>query len=219
MLFKNRTEAGRKLAERLYAYADRQDVVVLGLPRGGLPVAEPVARTLNAPLDAFVVRKLGVPGHEELAMGAIASGDVRFINDDITESLGISASDIERVAREEGEELQRRDLKYRGNAKPVDLRDRIVILVDDGIATGATLHAAAIALRQSHPARIVAAIPVAPKESCDRDWLGVDEVVCVETPEPFRAIGLWYDSFGQTSDEEVRQILDRAGERKAVPSA
>ena len=216
MLFKNRTEAGQKLAQELKAYANRPDVLVLGLPRGGVPVAFEVAKALNAPLDVFLVRKLGVPGHEELAMGAIASGGVPILNKETVKSLHLSQEAIARTAAQEQRELERREWAYRGKQPPLVLSDRTVILVDDGLATGATMHAAAIAIRQQHPKRIVAAVPVSAPETCDELQLEVDEIICAETPRPFYAVGLWYKEFSQTTDAEVQDLLQRAAERKTI---
>jgi len=205
--FRDRVEAGRRLAADLTQYAHRPDVVVLALPRGGVPVAYEVARALGAPLDIFVVRKLGVPGHEEVAMGAVATGGIRVLNDALVRSLGIPRDVIEAVTAREREELARRERLYRGNRAPVDVRGRTVILVDDGLATGATMHAAIRALRQQQPARIVVAVPTASPETCDELKRVVDEVVCATTPDPFYAVGLWYEDFSQTTDEEVRELL------------
>jgi putative phosphoribosyl transferase len=214
--FQNREEAGRFLAEKLSAYAGRDDVVVLGLPRGGVPVAAEVARALEAPLDLFVVRKLGVPGHEELAMGAIASGGVRVLNEDVVRMLGLSEAAIDRVALAEQRELERREALYRGDRPPVGLRGRIAILVDDGLATGATMRAAVAAVRRLEPAWIVVAVPLAAAETCAQFREIVDEMVCAATPEPFRAVGLWYVDFSQTTDAEVRSLLEAAHERHPV---
>jgi predicted phosphoribosyltransferase len=208
--FRDRYAAGRELAARLAGYANRSDVLVLGLPRGGVPVAFEVARALAAPLDVFLVRKLGVPGREELAMGAVASGGVRVLNQDAVRALHIPADVIAAVAAREEAELARRAQLYRGDWPPPDVRGRTVILVDDGLATGATMYAAATALRQQQAARIVAAAPVAAHEACTELRDVADEVVCVAMPEPFHAVGLWYEDFAQTSDQEVRELLLRA---------
>jgi putative phosphoribosyl transferase len=208
MIFKNRQEAGRRLASRLGKYANREDVIVLGVPRGGVPIAFEVATTLNLPLDIFVLRKLGVPGHEELAFGAIGSGGVRVLNASVVEQLGISDLDIALVTRAEREELERRERLYRGNRPPLDVHGRTVILVDDGIATGSSLRAAIHALRQMKPAAVVIATPVAPQETCNRLRQEVDELVCVEMPEPFYGVGQFYHDFSQVSDEEVNELLD-----------
>ena len=207
--FSDRREAGRLLAAKLAAYANRPDVVVLALPRGGAPVAFEVAQALNAPLDVFVVRKLGVPGYEELAMGAVATGGLRVLNDQIVQDLRIPDYVIDRVAAEEGEELTRRERAYRGGRPPLDVRGRTVILVDDGLATGATMRAAVMALRQHRPAHIVVAVPTASPETCEELKTEVDEVVCAITPEPFHAVGYWYEDFTQTTDQEVRELLAR----------
>jgi erythromycin esterase-like protein/predicted phosphoribosyltransferase len=207
MRFHDRAEAGRALAERLTAYANRHDVVVLGLPRGGMPVAAEVARALHAPLDVFVVRKLGVPGHPELAMGAIASGGIRVLSEDLIDELGIPRSAVEQVAVRERLELERRDRLYRGDRRLPVLRDRTIIVIDDGLATGATMEAAVAALKTHKPSRIVVAAPVGATESCQRLSALADEVVCATMPEPFRAVGLWYEQFDQTTDDEVIRIL------------
>jgi predicted phosphoribosyltransferase len=209
-LFRDRADAGRLLAEKLARYAGRPDVVVLGLPRGGVVVAYEVARALAAPLDLFLVRKLGLPGHEELAMGAIATGAVSVLNEQVVYGLGVPEQVIKSVAAAELEELERRERLYRGDAPPLDLHDRTVILVDDGLATGSTMHAAVKALRQQAPARIVVAVPTAARETCDEFKAEVDEVICAITPEPFYAVGLWYEDFSQTTDDEVRELLARA---------
>src|ERR671923_1272113 len=208
MLFRNRTEAGRQLAAKLMAYADRPDVLVLALPRGGVPVAFEVAKILDAPLDVFLVRKLGVPGHEELAMGAIASGGVRVLNQEVVEMLHIPEGVIARVADEEQRELERRERAYRGDRPVPSVRGRTVILVDDGLATGSSMRAAAAALRQREPVRIVVAVPTAAPETCNEFRTEVDEIVCAITPEPFYAVGLWYEDFAPTTDEEVRRLLE-----------
>jgi predicted phosphoribosyltransferase len=208
-LFRDRREAGRLLAAKLTAYANRPDVIVLALPRGGVPVADEVARALGAPLDVFVVRKLGIPGSEELAMGAVATGGVRVLNDQLVNRLGIPDHLIDAVAVREGQELARRERLYRGGRPLLDVRDRTVILVDDGLATGATMHAAIAALRQLHPARIVVAVPTASPETCEEMRAEVDDVICAITPEPFQAVGRWYQDFAQTTDEEVQDLLTR----------
>jgi putative phosphoribosyl transferase len=210
MIFANRTEAGQKLAQRLKKYANRSDVIVLGAPRGGVPVAFEVATHLGAPLDVFMLRKLGVPGHEEFAFGAIASGGVRIVDRDTVEGLGITGLDIERITRAEEQELERREQAYRGGRPRLDVSGRTVILVDDGIATGSSVRAAIRALRQMKPARIVIAVPVAPSSTCSRLKSEVDELVCVEMPEPFYGVGQFYDDFSQVSDEEVKERLDNA---------
>jgi erythromycin esterase-like protein/predicted phosphoribosyltransferase len=222
--FRDRLDAGRQLAARLRPYANRPDVIVLGLPRGGVPVADEVAKALNAPLDAFLVRKLGVPGREEVAMGAIASGGLRVLNDDIVGPLAIPPAVIDAVEAAERRELARRERLYRGSQPAPAVRGRTVILVDDGLATGATMRVAARALRQLQPARLIAAVPVGSATVCASLLDVVDEVVCAEQPEPFYAVGIWYDDFGPTSDAEVQEILRRAAqahlpERAEVPAA
>ncbi len=209
--FEDRRHAGQYLARELAQYADRNDVLVLALPRGGVPVAYEVARALHAPLEVFIVRKLGLPGHEELAMGAIASGGVRVLNGDVVEELRVPPKIIEQVAQREAIELKRREKLYRGDRAPLTVADKIVILIDDGLATGSTMRAAAEALRKQHPAKIVVAVPVAAASTCEQFESLVDEVICAVTPEPFHAVGLWYEHFDQTSDEEVRELLTRAG--------
>lgn len=208
-LFSDRHEAGRQLASQLGDYQGREDVVVLGLPRGGVPVAYEVASALNAPLDVFLVRKLGVPGHPELAMGAIASGGVRVLNDDVIGWYGLPESEIDRVAADEQEELARREREYRREQTPLDLRGRTVLLVDDGLATGSTMKAAVKAVRTLEPARIVVAVPVGATDTCRELRELADEVVCAHTPEPFSAVGLWYRDFSQTTDDEVRELLEK----------
>ena len=209
--FRNRTDAGRQLAEKLAAYANRPDVLVLALPRGGVPVAFELARAFGAPLDVFLVRKLGVPGYEELAMGAVATGGVRVLNDEIVRGLGISEREIDAVVARELRELSRRDRLYRGDRPPSDVAGRTVILVDDGLATGATMRAAVQALRQQQPGRIVAAVPTASPDTCQVLKAEADDVICAITPEPFFAVGHWYDDFTQTTDDEVRELLARQG--------
>ncbi len=213
--FRDRAEAGQALAQKLSAYAGRDDVLVLALPRGGVPVAREVANALGAPLDVFLVRKLGVPGHEELAMGAIASGGVRVLNDDVVEHLHVPESVIDAVAREEQQELERRAREYRGDRPVPDVSGKTVILVDDGLATGSTMRAAAAALRRQQPARIVVAVPVAAQQTCEEFRDEVDEVVCALTPEPFYAVGIWYEDFSQTTDDEVRELLERGSQHGA----
>ncbi len=208
----DRRTAGQTLAQALQPYAHRNDTIVLGLPRGGVPVAAEVAKALQAPLDVMLVRKLGVPGHSELAMGAIASGGVRVMNEDVLRSVGVSPVAIESVATKEGRELERRERAYRGDRPWPDLAGRCVILVDDGLATGATMHAAIDAVRAQKPGRIVVAVPVAPPDTVRRLELLVDEVVCPLQPEPFIAIGQWYRAFPQVSDAEVEALLaEQAG--------
>jgi len=208
--FRDRREAGRLLAQELEGYAGRDDVIVLALPRGGVPVAYEVARVLGAPLDVFLVRKLGVPGQEELALGAIASGGVRMLNEDVVLGLRIPPEVIDRVEAAERDELKRREREYRDDLPAPDVRGRTVILIDDGLATGASMRAAVAALRQARPARIVVAVPVAAASTCEEFQDEVDEVVCARTPEPFLAVGLWYEDFSQTTDDEVRDLLQRA---------
>jgi len=210
MLFLDRYDAGRQLAAHLERYADRDDVVVLALPRGGVPVGNEVARGLNAPLDVFLVRKLGVPGQEELAMGAIASGGVRVLNDEIVRGLNIPPDIIDTVAERERRELERREWAYRDDRPTPDVRDKIVILVDDGLATGSTMRAAVAALRKRRPGWVVVAVPVGAAETCADMERVADEVVCVRKPEPFYAVGAWYEDFAQTTDQEVRDLLAQA---------
>ncbi len=198
---------GREVARRL---GSRHDVAVLALPRGGVPIGYEVAQALNAPLDVFVVRKLGVPGHEELAMGAIAAGGVRVLNDDVLGYVPVPRAAIEAVAQREQQELERRERAYRGNRPPIDVAGKTVIVVDDGLATGSTMRAAVRALRKMQPRAIVVAVPVAAPQTCNELGREVDEMVCLRTPEPFQAVGLWYENFDQTSDEEVHDLLDRA---------
>lgn len=218
MLFKDRRSAGQRLTEKLSQYANRPDVLVLALPRGGVPVAFEVATALNVPLDVFLVRKLGVPSHEELAMGAIASGGVRVLNEDVVRSLNLSEATIDQVAAKEQQELERRERLYRDGRPAPNLREHTVILVDDGLATGATMRAAVMALRQQQPTRIVIAVPVSSPETCQEFEDEVDEIICAVTPRPFYSVGLWYDNFSQTTDEEVRDLLKRAVE-STRPSA
>lgn len=200
------------LASRLARYAGRPDVIVLGLPRGGIPVAFEVAQALGAPLDVFVVRKLGVPGHEELAMGALAAGGLRVLNAELVSRLGVSDEEIASITSREADELARRERAYRGNRPPLDVAGKTVIIVDDGLATGATMHAAVAALRERAPARIVVAVPTAEGGIRDEFRHEVDEVVCAMTPDPFVAVGLWYVKFDATTDDEVRALLARAPE-------
>jgi putative phosphoribosyl transferase len=211
-LFRDRNEAGQRLAAELSNYADRSDVIVLGLPRGGVPVAFEVATALNVALDIFLVRKLGLPAQEELAFGAIASGGVRVLNHQLVKTLGISGQLIDRVAAEERRELERRERAYRGDRPPPDVRHRTVILVDDGLATGATMWAAVTALRKQELARIVVAVPTAAPETCEAFEDEVDEIVCASTPQPFMGVGAWYQDFSQTTDAEVREYLERAAD-------
>ena len=209
-LFRDRVEAGDALAGLLGHYAGRPDVLVLALPRGGVPVAARVAEALGAPLDVFVVRKLGVPGQPELAMGAIATGGVRVVNEQVVGRLRLGEADLQRVAEAEGRELARRERSYREGRGPPDLAGQVVILVDDGLATGSTMRAAVAAARRLGPARVVVAVPTAPASTCQRLGEEADEVVCATTPRPFRAVGYSYRSFPQTSDEEVRSLLRAA---------
>jgi putative phosphoribosyl transferase len=213
MLFANRREAGAELAIKLKRYAGRGDVVVLALPRGGVPVAFEVAEALDAPLDIFLVRKLGMPGHREYAMGAIASGGVRVLSDDVIRAYRIPAQAIEAIVREEQAELERREREYRQSAPLTNLRGRIVMLVDDGLATGSTMRAAVQAVRQHQPARVIVAVPVGAPETCDEFADVTDETVCARTPEPFRAVGLWYRDFSETTDNEVRALLRQHADR------
>jgi putative phosphoribosyl transferase len=196
----------------LSSYTNQPDVIVLALPRGGVPVAFEIAQALNAPLDIYLVRKLGLPGHEELAMGAIASGGVRALNEDIITALNIPEAVVEAVARREQAELERRERAYRGDRPTLDVHGQTVILVDDGLATGSSMRAAVAGLRTQQPAHIVVAVPTAAPETCEAFETEVDDVVCAITPQPFYGVGLWYDDFSQTSDEEVRQLLEEARE-------
>src|SRR5881227_1824360 len=208
--FPNRAEAGRLLGLKLSKYAGRDDVIVLGLPRGGVPVAYEVARALRVPLDVFIVRKLGVPGFEELAVGAIASGGVRVLNDDVVRALPNADEIIESVTAKETTELQRREQSYRDGRPAPELRDKTIILVDDGLATGATMRAAVKALRQRGAAKIVVAVPVGPPDTCHEIEEQADEAICLSTPEFFQAVGQYYEDFSQTTDEDVRELLDRS---------
>ncbi len=208
--FRNRTEAGKLLASKLTQYANRPDILVLGIPRGGVPVAFEVAIALNAPLDICLVRKLGVPGHQELAMGAIASGGVQVLNQDLLDWLRISGHTIAEVGEQELQELQRRDRIYRGERPLPTIRDRIVIVVDDGLATGSTMRAAIGVLKHQQPQRLIIAVPVTPLDTCNELSAEVDEMVCLMTPEHFSGIGLWYEDFTQTTDGEVCKLLNAA---------
>jgi len=219
MLFHDRAHAGAKLARRLTAYRGRDDVLVLGLPRGGVPVAYEVARELGVPLDIFLVRKLGVPGREEFAMGAIASGGVRVLNSTLVGALGIPPAVIDRVAAREQRELERRETVYRNGQPPADVRGRTVIVIDDGLATGSTIRAAVAALRPRGVRKIVVAVPVAAPETCDEFRAEVDEIICAETPDLFSAVGQFYEDFSQTTDEEVQDLLARAAGTRASESA
>jgi putative phosphoribosyl transferase len=213
--FADRVEAGRLLAEQLGRYAGRPDALVLALPRGGLPVAYEIATRLHLPLDIFLVRKLGAPGQPELAMGAIATGGARVLNEEVIRYLSVPPEVIDAVAHAEQIELARREQAYRGERPTPDLHGKQVILVDDGLATGSSMRAAIGAVRTQSPARIIVAVPVAARETCDELKREVEELVCLRTPEPFSAVGLWYDDFSQTSDEEVRDLLQRASRAAA----
>jgi len=212
LLFRDRYDAGRVLARKLRSYAQRPDVVILALPRGGVPVGYEVARALGAPLDVFVVRKLGLPGHEEFAMGAIASGGVSVMNPSVLSRYRVSEAAIAEVIAREQEELRRRESAYRGDRPPVEVDGKTAILVDDGLATGSSMRAAVLALRRRGPSRIVVGVPVAPVETCHMLEELVDATVCAVTPQPFYAVGEWYEDFSQTTDEEVRDLLERARE-------
>jgi putative phosphoribosyl transferase len=214
MRFRNRSEAGRQLAEKLKNYEGRPDLLVLALPRGGVPVGFEVAQALGAPLDLFLVRKLGVPGHEELAMGAIATGGIRVLNQDVIEELRINDELILAVAAQEEKELERRERAYRGNRPMPDIRGRTIILVDDGIATGSTMHAAIAALRKLEPARLIVAVPAAAPSAGEEFQNEADDFVAVITPDSFVAVGQWYEDFSQTTDGEVRDLLERSERTK-----
>jgi predicted phosphoribosyltransferase len=211
--FRDRSEAGRLLAERLDEYANRPDVLVLALPRGGVPVAREIAQRLGAPLDVFLVRKLGVPWHRELAMGAIASGGVEVLNDEVVRAYKIPRHVLDAVGAVESRELDRRMREYRGARPLPQISDRVIVLVDDGIATGSTMRAAVAALRRQQPAAIVVAVPVAAVDTCEELRHEVDRLICLSTPQAFAAVGDWYDDFSQTSDEQVRAYLAEAAER------
>jgi predicted phosphoribosyltransferase len=214
--FRNRRTAGRYLARALVDYRGRPDVLVLALPRGGVPVAYEVARSLDAPLDVFLVRKLGVPGHEEVAMGALASGGLCLLNKDMVRSLRIPGKAIGQVTAAEHRELQRREAAYRGGRRPPEVAGRTVILVDDGLATGASMRVAVAALRQAHPAHIVVAVPVAAPSTCAELRNSADQVICARTPRQFHAVGRWYEDFSQTSDEEVCDLLEQSSRERTV---
>ena len=216
-LFRDREQAGKQLAESLAEYGHRSDVIVLALPRGGVPVGAELAEALDAPLDLMLVRKLGVPGHRELAMGAVASGGVRVLNDDVVGALRLDEATIEAVVREERRELERREHAYREGRPSPEVAGRVVILVDDGLATGATMRTAVAALQQQDPGQIVVAVPVAPPDTCEALGREADEVICLASPDPFMAIGVWYDDFRQLTDDEVRELLSRVWNRTAVP--
>ncbi|MEX2172217.1 MAG: phosphoribosyltransferase [Pirellulales bacterium] len=214
-LYQDRTEAGRDLAVKLAAYANRPDVLVLALPRGGVPVAAEVARALHAPLDVFVVRKLGVPGWEELAMGALASGGVRVLNEETIRAYGIPHDAIEQTAAREQEEIIRQEGIFRGARAAAKIQGRTIILIDDGLATGSTMRAAVAAIRRQAPARIVVGVPVGAPETCAEFQHEADEVICARTPRPFFGVGMWFEDFSQTTDQEVRNLLARSAETSA----
>jgi len=214
--YQDRFDAGRNLAMRLSEYANRQDVVILALPRGGLPVAFEVAGALKAPLDVFLVRKLGLPGYEELAMGALASGDVRVINEDVVRQFKIPQHVMDAVAAEQQRELERREQMYRAGREPLNVAGKTVILIDDGLATGSTMRAAVQALRLSNAQKIVVAVPVGAAATCENLRSEADQVVCAEAPEDFTAVGRWYVDFTQTTDEEVCELLNRAAHERRV---
>src|SRR5205823_3186760 len=214
--FVNRTDAGRELAAELTRYSSRSDVLVLGLPRGGVPVAFEIAIALDAPLDVFVVRKLGLPGHEEFGIGAIASGGVRVVDESVLRAYGVDSRTLEEITEREQRELERRERRYRDDRPFPAIQDRVVILVDDGLATGSTMRAAVAALRAEGPREIVVAVPVGAPETCSAMARLADDVVCLMTPEPFYAVGLWYENFEQTDDDEVHDLIERAAMR-AVP--
>jgi putative phosphoribosyl transferase len=218
-LYRDRRDAGQQLVTKLTAYSHQPNVLVLALPRGGVPVGYEVAKALHVPLDVFVVRKLGVPGHEELAMGAIATGDVEVLNDEVISLHRIPQSIIQAVILREQQELERRERLYRDDRPFPNLHDRIVILVDDGLATGATMRAAVEAVRKQHPARIVVAVPVAAPQVCDEFRTLVDEIICPHTPELFYGVGLWYEDFSQTTDDEVHDLLTQASEWSQASTA
>jgi predicted phosphoribosyltransferase len=217
--YRDRIEAGRLLAEKLERYAHRSDVIVLALPRGGVPVAYEVARNLGAPLDVFLVRKLGVPGQEELAMGAIATGGIRLLNNAVVTTLRIPRASIEAVAAAEERELAHREREYHGDHPPIAVRDRTAILVDDGLATGSTMRSAVVALRRRHPRAIVVAVPVAARSTCEELRAEVDEIVCGRTPEGFSAVGAWYEDFSETTDREVRDLLEQSRHDRAASAS
>ena len=215
--FLNRTEAGRELAAELSRYAGRSDVLVLALPRGGVPVAFEIAVALDVPLDVFVVRKLGLPGHEEFGIGAIASGGVRVVDESVLRAYGVDSDTLEQITQRERRELERREHRYRDDRPFPVIQDRVVILVDDGLATGSTMRAAIAALRAERPREIVVAVPVGAPETCSAMSRLADDVVCLMTPEPFYAVGLWYENFDQTDDDEVHDLLERAAMRAVPP--
>ncbi|MBX5461371.1 MAG: phosphoribosyltransferase [Steroidobacteraceae bacterium] len=217
--FRDRREAGRRLAAEFLSYAGRSDVLVLALPRGGVPVGYEVARALGAPLDVFLVRKLGTPGHEELAMGAVASGGIRVLNDDVVSALGLDKQVIEAAVEHETRILSDRERRYRGDRPATPLADRIVLLVDDGLATGATMRAAIAAVRRQSPKQLIVAVPVAPPETCETLRAEADEIVCLVMPTPFYGVGFWYEDFSPTTDEEVRELLAAGGNPRRSPQA
>ncbi|HII93341.1 MAG TPA: phosphoribosyltransferase [Methanosarcina sp.] len=214
-LFKDRVDAGKKLAKELSKYANRSDVLILALPRGGVPVAFEVAKELNVRMDVFIVRKLGVPGNEELAMGAISSDNIRVLNEDVVRSFQIPERVINMVSENELKELERRERAYRGDRPKPEISGSTVILIDDGLATGATMRAAAAAIKTKNPAKIVVAVPTGAPDTCELFRKEVDEVICVATPEPFYGVGAWYGNFSQTTDEDVCELLDKA---RALPA-
>jgi putative phosphoribosyl transferase len=216
-IFSDRRDAGARLAEALDSFANKSDVVVLALPRGGVPVGYEIAKQLGVPLDVLVVRKLGVPGHEELAMGAIASGGSLIVNRELVRTLGIPDATLHHTIERERRELERRERVFRGDRPPLDVTGKTVIVVDDGLATGSTMLAAIQALRARHPAQLVVAVPVASPDTCQTLRTYVDQMICLYTPEPFYGVGLWYDDFSQTTDEEVRELLERA--RREQPTS
>ena len=218
MLFRDRTEAGQKLAQKFKPYANRQDLLVLGLPRGGVPIAFEVATSLNAPLDVLLVRKLGVPGQEECAMGAIAWSGIQILNQEIIQRRHISKAAIASVASREQRELERRESAYRSDCTFIDISDRTIILVDDGMATGATMQAAVLAVRQQQPKQIIVAVPVAALEIYNKLQTKVDKIICVTIPEQFNSVSSWYQNFSQTTDAEVSLLLHRAAKRKNIAS-
>jgi putative phosphoribosyl transferase len=215
-LFRDRRDAGQQLADALARYGRKDDVLILALPRGGVPVAFEVARRLHAPLDVFIVRKLGLPGQEELAMGAVASGGVRALNEDVLREAHVPPEVVDYVAAAETEEIRRRELAYRWGRTPEEIGGKTVIVVDDGLATGATMRAAVRAIRNRKPARIVVAVPVGARTTCNELAAEADEIVCLAQPSPFRAVGLWYDDFSQTSDEEVCELLSASARSSAI---
>jgi putative phosphoribosyl transferase len=214
-LFRDRSEAGRVLAARVIGSISDPDPVVLALPRGGVPVGFEVAQALRAEFDIFLVRKLGVPGHEELAVGALASGGLRFLNEALIQDLHLSREIIDQITRREQRELERREALYRAGRTAIPVRDRTIVLTDDGLATGASMKAASKALRAERPRRLIVAVPVAARQTCDELRGDVDEVICAETPEPFMAVGIWYNDFRQTTDEEVKMLLEKAARQAA----